>query len=74
MKDNRVDHAVSYLQHMTKPNGNHGEKDKHEQEQRAWKQLRSKGWVVKGLGGGFWVRGFGPLAFIQSSFCAAGVK
>lgn len=48
MKGNRVAHGVGYLQHMNKPNGNHGEKDKHIQEQRARKQLRSRGGVVKG--------------------------
>lgn len=48
MKDNRVDHGVCYLL----PNGNHGEKDKHRSEQRARKQLRSRGRSWEGVCGG----------------------
>lgn len=65
MRDNRVTRGAGYLQRMNKANGNYGEKDKHIQEQRARKQLRSRrrsceGWV--------WVRGCGLF------LCAAGVK
>lgn len=48
MKGNGVAHGVGYLQHTTKPNGNHGKKDKHIREQRVRKQLRHRGGVVKG--------------------------
>lgn len=70
MKDNWADHGGCYLQHTTKPNGNHGEKDKHRQEQRARKQLRSRGGVVKGVvGERLWLVG------THSEFiCTAGVK
>lgn len=70
MKDNWVDHGVCYLQHKTKPNGNHGEKDKHGWEQRARKQHRSRGGVVKGgVGERLWLVGS------HSEFiCTAGVK
>lgn len=44
-----MDHGVCYLQHTIKLNGNHGEKDKHRQEQRARKQLTEVGGgAVKG--------------------------
>lgn len=46
MKGNRVAHGVGYLRH--KPNGNHRQKDKHIQEQRARKQLRGRGGAGRG--------------------------
>lgn len=57
--------GAGYLQRMNKVNGNYGEKDKHIQEQRARKQLRSRRRSCEG-----WVRVRGCGSFL----CAAGLK
>lgn len=54
---------------MTKPNGNHGEKDKHGREQRARKQLRSRG---RGVGERFWLAGIHTE--VKAGLCPGGTQ